>query len=226
MPSPINLINQTRRFALESSTEMEAHESGRRWKASPTSTLFIVAVLLLLLPMSSAYSLEKEDEENPMQRLSREELVRLAGYGEERLSSVLVTGSLSCEACLEHGSHLATAPVHGATVAVACRREVGRRRSYCAKGMTDEYGDFIIDIPSHLHAIPRLEDACILRIVRLPRNTLCRHVSGMRARRIKLSSVGNGIRTYSTEAARTVLGVKASRGCTRYTASRGSQTTW
>ncbi|KAK1307522.1 hypothetical protein QJS10_CPA10g01797 [Acorus calamus] len=34
----------------------------------------------------------------PLQ-LSRSELVKIAGYGEERLSSVLVTGTVLCESC-------------------------------------------------------------------------------------------------------------------------------
>lgn len=31
--------------------------------------------------------------------MSREELVQVAGYGEEKLSSVLVTGTLLCDTC-------------------------------------------------------------------------------------------------------------------------------
>lgn len=53
-------------------------------------------------------------EEFSMQ-LTRAELVRLAGYGEERISSVLVAGTLLCDACLRPGSDPVTFPVPGHT---------------------------------------------------------------------------------------------------------------
>ncbi|PKA59840.1 hypothetical protein AXF42_Ash015898 [Apostasia shenzhenica] len=171
------------------------------------STSALVLLLLLLLPFpflepSSSYPFATPaaaDQNYPMQRLPREELVRLAGYGEERLSSVLVTGTLLCQACLHPGSELSTSHIKGAKVAVACRTDEGisrRRRNY-AIGTTDEFGDFMIDLPSQLHAVPKLQDSCVVRVLRLPRSSLCRHLSSVNPRRIELSSVGNGIRVYT-----------------------------
>ncbi|XP_010936417.1 uncharacterized protein [Elaeis guineensis] len=133
--------------------------------------------------------------------LSRAEHVHLAGYGEERLSSVLITGTILCDACLQPGSHLLSSHVQGAKVAIACKTEERRRKANWAYGMTDEYGEFIIDLPSHLHAIP-LEEDCIIRVLRMPKNSYCRQTSGMNHVGIKLSSVGNSIRVYTAGVAR------------------------
>jgi hypothetical protein len=58
-------------------------------------------------------------QENPLLEVSsREDLVKIAGYGEEKLSTVLVTGSIHCEACL-HGDgepQLRAWPVSGSIV--------------------------------------------------------------------------------------------------------------
>lgn len=52
--------------------------------------------------------------ENPLfEPSSREELVQIAGYGEERLSTVLVTGSILCEACLHGDPHIREWPISG-----------------------------------------------------------------------------------------------------------------
>ncbi|KAL5987919.1 hypothetical protein ACLOJK_035679 [Asimina triloba] len=128
----------------------------------------------------------------------REEAARSAGYGEEKLSSVLVTGTVVCEACLPGEVETRAWHVPGASIGVACNSSGKRTRLSWSRGSTDEEGDFIIDLPSHLHAIPNLEKMCMAKIIRLPRNTLCRRASLKRLRSIRLSSVGNGIRTYTT----------------------------
>lgn len=47
--------------------------------------------------------IESAEGETPLSDLlSRDDWRQIAGYGEERLSTVLVTGSVLCEACL-HG---------------------------------------------------------------------------------------------------------------------------
>ncbi|KAJ6332413.1 hypothetical protein OIU76_010745 [Salix suchowensis] len=52
--------------------------------------------------------------ENPLMEFSsREELVQLAGYGEEKLSTVLVTGTVLCEACLHGENQLHAWPISG-----------------------------------------------------------------------------------------------------------------
>lgn len=66
-----------------------------------------------------------------------------------------------------------------------------------AKGVTDENGDFIIDLPSELHAVPNLEKTCSVEVHRLPRNSSCQPGFVRKQRGIRLSSVGNGIRAYT-----------------------------
>ena len=62
-----------------------------------TSIFFFLFFLLFVVPSTRGEMLAQ---------LSREEMVRLAGYGEEKLSSVLVMGTLVCEACPRPGSDL------------------------------------------------------------------------------------------------------------------------
>lgn len=44
---------------------------------------------------------------------SREDMVQVAGYGEEKLSTVLVTGTVLCHACLDEGSRNPSLPISG-----------------------------------------------------------------------------------------------------------------
>lgn len=74
------------------------------------STSVAAALLLLLFLLGSASC---GSAEMTMNHLSRSELVHQAGYGEERLSSVLITGTILCDACLQHGSHLLSSLVKG-----------------------------------------------------------------------------------------------------------------
>ncbi|XP_022925328.1 uncharacterized protein LOC111432617, partial [Cucurbita moschata] len=111
--------------------------------------------------------------------LSRDEWRQTAGYGEERLSTVLVTGSLLCEACL-HGDEpqVHAWPVKGAMVGVRCHKN--SKSSDWVRGITDEFGDFIIDIPSRFHATQSFEKVCSIKILRTPKNIRCRpaHFAG------------------------------------------------
>ncbi|KAF4368800.1 hypothetical protein CsatB_012552 [Cannabis sativa] len=136
------------------------------------------------------------DQENQLfGAYNGEELSSIAGYGEEKLSTVLVTGSVLCETCL-HAAHLHAWPVSGALVGVTCHINGQKGKSSWIKGVTDEYGDFTIDLPSHLHAIPHLDRKCSVKILRIPKNSLCKPAYVKRHKSLSLSSVGNGIRTY------------------------------
>ncbi|KAF5728526.1 hypothetical protein HS088_TW21G00674 [Tripterygium wilfordii] len=142
---------------------------------------------------------------------SNREMVQIAGYGDEKLSTVLVTGSVVCEACL-HGDgelHLRQWPIPGARVVVHCHDQAKSKRSSKTASWTDEYGDFVVDLPSHLHAIPNLEKACSLKVVRLPNNSKCRPIPNhyLKKHNYSLSVENgkgngneneNGIRTYNT----------------------------
>ncbi|KAM7525314.1 hypothetical protein LguiA_015216 [Lonicera macranthoides] len=146
---------------------------------------------------------------NPLVELSsREELVNAAGYGEEKLSNVLVSGSVVCNACFDGHPR----PVSGASVVVSCHTSGNRMKSNWAKGTTDEYGDFLIDIPSHLHAISNLEKLCLVKVIHLPKNSLCHTAFPRKQKAIQLSSVGNGIRTYMAQTIR--MTPKSSQACT------------
>ncbi|KAK9091861.1 hypothetical protein Syun_026772 [Stephania yunnanensis] len=165
----------------------------------------LLLVLFVVFVEPSTSSRLERGAINPLISLStsRDQLVEIAGYGEERLSSVLVIGSVSCEACSkgdQNKSH--EVPISGATVVVHCKTGIHRKQPKqrrAAQGKTDEYGDFIIDLPSHLHATPNLDKACTVRVLKLPhRNSHCKHVLLGKPSEIELSSFGNNIRTYTT----------------------------
>jgi hypothetical protein len=64
-------------------------------------------VLMLLLAAATAAAAAAEEEALPMEAyFSAAELARIAGYGEEPVSSVSVSGQLTCELCLRPGSPL------------------------------------------------------------------------------------------------------------------------
>ncbi|KAJ6317068.1 hypothetical protein OIU78_020198 [Salix suchowensis] len=68
-------------------------------------TSFISAIFIIFTAVTLQASMA--EAEKPWHEFSnREELVQLAGYGEERLSTVLVTGTVLCEACLHGGTQL------------------------------------------------------------------------------------------------------------------------
>lgn len=87
----------------------------------------------------------------------------------------------------------------GAWVAVNCHSPASERKgkSMVARGVTDEFGDFMVDLPSHLHAIPNLEKICTVKVHRIPKGSLCRPAHVKKYKGLRLSSFGNGIRTYS-----------------------------
>ncbi|GKB79229.1 putative pollen Ole e 1 allergen and extensin family protein [Tanacetum coccineum] len=144
---------------------------------------------------------------NPLVELATlDELTRLAGYGEEKLSTVVVTGTLLCDAFLRKNSPLVSHPIPGALVGISCRhtsvnRKTSKSSDCVTKGKTDQYGDFHIDLPSHLHAIPNIEKRCFIRILGLPKKSPCHQsaLTNYKHKRIELlSSSGNGIRAYSS----------------------------
>ncbi|XP_058071324.1 uncharacterized protein LOC131220426 [Magnolia sinica] len=156
----------------------------------------------------------------------QEEMVRTAGYGEERLSSVLVTGTVLCEACLPGEVESRALHVPGALVGVACKTGGKRRKLNWSQGATDKYGDFIVDLPSRLHAIPRLDSACRVTIVRLPKRSPCRKVHIRKTRAIQLSSVGNGIRTYTTGVIKLRQQSKPGHVCIKKGRENAEERTW
>ncbi|KAL1194600.1 hypothetical protein V5N11_031424 [Cardamine amara subsp. amara] len=115
---------------------------------------------------------------------SRNEMVEMAGYGEHKLSSILLTASLLSSS---------SSPISGATIGIKC--ETGyRMRSKWIKAVTNELGQFVIDLPSHLHAIPDLDKACIIKPLSIPKRYRC---SSKIHRGLRLISSSNGSRVYT-----------------------------
>ncbi|KZV57379.1 hypothetical protein F511_37802 [Dorcoceras hygrometricum] len=121
-------------------------------------------------------------------------LVDWAGYGEEKLSTVVISGKLLCHT----GANIHPSPVSGASMAVFCGTNGRRTKKLWAKGRTDSFGEFIIDLPSRLHAIPDLEKMCQVKVLHLPRNYPCRRAFTGKHNRIELRSRREGVRTYTT----------------------------
>uniref|UniRef100_J3N1N3 Uncharacterized protein n=2 Tax=Oryza brachyantha TaxID=4533 RepID=J3N1N3_ORYBR len=66
-------------------------------------------------------------------------------------------------------------------------------------GITDENGNFTIELPSWLHATPNLEKACAVKVIQLPLDSVCRLRHGPSSSHgIHLSSSEDGFRTYTT----------------------------
>ncbi|XP_057470678.1 uncharacterized protein LOC130759553 [Actinidia eriantha] len=137
---------------------------------------------------------------NPLVEFSsREELAEMAGYGEEKLSTVLISGTVLCETCSDENGQTNPQTMSGALVAVSCHTNQKTSKSNWVESTTDEFGDFLIDLPSHLHAIPNLGKRCLVKILRLPKNSPCHPAFTGKQTGLKLSSTANGIRTYTAE---------------------------
>ncbi|CAL5028330.1 unnamed protein product [Urochloa decumbens] len=165
----------------------------------------VAAALLLVLAVAAAAAAEHELPVEPMELyFSPAELARIAGYGEEPVSSVSVSGQVACELCLRPGSDLLALELPGAKVAVLC--ETGGSNAQVANSAfatTDEFGNFTIDLPSQLHATANLERACTVKVLQLPEDYSCRlrhHPSTTYG--LRLSSEEDGVRAYTTGAIR------------------------
>ncbi|XP_062204879.1 uncharacterized protein LOC133906930 [Phragmites australis] len=159
------------------------------------------AVLLPVLLFVAAVAADEEAlPVEPMELyFTPAELARIAGYGEEPVSSVSVSGQVACELCLRPGSDLLTFELPGAKVAVICETEGRNQVANSAFATTDEFGNFTIDLPSQLHATPNLETACVVKVLQIPIDSLCRlrHRLGS-TYGLKLSSGEDGVRAYTT----------------------------
>ncbi|CAH8376268.1 unnamed protein product [Eruca vesicaria subsp. sativa] len=120
---------------------------------------------------------------------SRLEMAEMNGYGEHKLSSVVITGSLLCNT-----------PVSGATVAIKCHTGF-KKRSNLIKAVTDDFGEFVIHLPSHLHAIPNLEKSCFIKPIHVPKHYHRCYKTFSKSnlhKGIKLVSSRNGFRVYTS----------------------------
>ncbi|XP_047938376.1 uncharacterized protein LOC125186103 [Salvia hispanica] len=149
---------------------------------------FVVVFVVLIFGRPSLGSSSLLGELSAM-----EEVVQWAGYGEEKLSTVVISGTIICNA--DQNPSTNSHPVSGAEVSVVC----GVKRWPRAKGRTDGSGKFAVDLPSHLHAVPNLEKVCHVRVVHIPPTSPCRKACAAKHNKpISLSSTDQGIRTYTT----------------------------
>jgi hypothetical protein len=88
----------------------------------------------------------------------------------------------------------------GAKVAVTCESAGSSQAASSAFGMTDEYGNFTVDLPSQLHATPNLEKACAVQVLELPKDSSSCHSlhRSTSTYGLELSSQEDGIRAYTT----------------------------
>ena len=107
--------------------------------------------------------------------------------------------------------------VIGALVGAKCRTDKRDKSPSWTKAVTEKYGEFIIDLPSHLHSIQNLEKMCSVTILELPIDSPCHDSVYVGIYRdMELASFGNGIRTYTTgrmELLHTMSGT--SQACTK-----------
>ncbi|WVZ99475.1 hypothetical protein U9M48_044766 [Paspalum notatum var. saurae] len=181
-------------------------------RGTPAAALLPVVLLLLAVAAEASAAVE------PMEvYFSAAELARVAGYGEEPVSSVSVAGQVACELCLRPGSDLLTFELPGAKVAVTCETEGvnNHQAANSAFATTDEYGNFSIDLPSHLHATPNIEKACAVKVLQLPADTSCRlgHRPGATYGLMLLSSEEDGVRAYTAGVIRLQNGGAPSDRC-------------
>ncbi|KAL5231275.1 hypothetical protein ABZP36_030051 [Zizania latifolia] len=159
-------------------------------------------LLLLFLMLAAAVAADAASMEL---YFSPAELARIAGYGEEPVSTVVVSGQVACELRLDPGSDPLTFDLPGAVVSVACETEGPntKTKANAAFATTDESGNFTMDLPSRLHATPSLENACSVEVLQLPPGSPCRRRSlpssshGLRPLPSSSSS-GDGVRAYTT----------------------------
>ncbi|GAB2283225.1 hypothetical protein Dimus_017750 [Dionaea muscipula] len=171
--------------------------------ASATPNPNPIIIFLFILIMSSVAAVVAAAAGRDIFELySREEMVELAGYGEDKLSTVLITGTLRCKTDSSSPSspHQPSEPLSGALVQVKCSGSgIIKEKQARVEGITDEYGDFTIELPSDLHGIPNLDKACLVKVHRLPNNSPCQSAFlHWKQDDLQLLSLGNGIRTYTT----------------------------
>ncbi|KAL0310795.1 UNVERIFIED_CONTAM: hypothetical protein Sangu_2374200 [Sesamum angustifolium] len=157
--------------------------------------LLFIFVVLVFVQTPTTHAVGEDDMATELS--GSDDMVKWAGYGEEKLSTVVIGGKLLCHAAASHKRSSHPHPVSGASVAVFCGTS-GKTKKSWAKGSTNSYGDFLIDLPSHLHANPNLEKICIVQVFHLPRSSPCRHAFTGKHKAMKLTSVGEGIRIYTT----------------------------
>uniref|UniRef100_A0A0D9XIJ5 Uncharacterized protein n=1 Tax=Leersia perrieri TaxID=77586 RepID=A0A0D9XIJ5_9ORYZ len=166
---------------------------GRRALSSSSTLLPLLLLAAVIVAAETAGAMPMELYFSPA------ELARIAGYGEEPVSRVVVSGQVVCELSLgPPGSDLLTIELPGATVGVDCQTEGIKMMANSVFAITDENGNFTTELPSRLHATPSLEKTCFIKVLQLPLDSVCQLRHGPSSYCIQLSSEEEGFRTYTT----------------------------
>lgn len=150
-------------------------------------------IFLFLFCVVNGPTTGAKEKTDPMTEFfNTDETIKFAGYGEDKLSTVLVTGTLLC-----HPLYQRPFPISGASVAVSCQPGRKTKQSNQIQSTTDENGDFLFDLPSNLHGIPNLEKICCVSVLQLPTGSPCKPAFTGKHKGITLSDIGEGLRTYT-----------------------------
>eukprot|EP01018_Ginkgo_biloba_P017120 Gb_23891 [translate_table: standard] len=115
--------------------------------------------------------------------------------GQDKPSSVVVVGSVFCDACLEHKPSDATYFISGASVAVECN--INRKTiTVSIQAETDENGEFTVELPSIFNSGDQL-DKCSVRVLSSPVGSCNIPSSTFKSSKLTLTSNLNGVRTYN-----------------------------
>ncbi|CAA0837190.1 Pollen Ole e 1 allergen and extensin family protein [Striga hermonthica] len=156
--------------------------------------MIILLASIIFFVQSPVFAATGKEGELLARLWTREQMVKLAGYGEDKLSTVTIGGKLLCKSGRDDNHPY---PISGAKVSVLCSTSERTNKSW-AKGSTDVHGEFLIDLPSNLHATPNLEKKCSVSVFRIPRSSPCWRALTGKLETIKLVSAAEGIRVYTT----------------------------
>lgn len=125
----------------------------------------------------------------------RAEFTEFGGYGEKKLSNVVVVGNIFCDTCLKHqlskeSSHV----IAGALVALKC--SINRKTTASVDVReTNEYGDFSVEVPSLFHPEGRM-NRCSVRLLNSSEDS-CNTPSTTAPSKLAFRSNSNGVLTYT-----------------------------
>ncbi|GLJ45003.1 hypothetical protein SUGI_0947300 [Cryptomeria japonica] len=128
---------------------------------------------------------------------SAAESIGFAAYGEEKLSNVVVVGNVLCEACSGTSSYF----IPSATVGLECRVDINQKTRSPSSllveiAQSDEYGDFLLEVPSAFHLEERIRD-CSITLVSNPEGSCNVPSTRKPCNLVLLSSYPNGLRIYT-----------------------------
>ncbi|KAH9329406.1 hypothetical protein KI387_001514, partial [Taxus chinensis] len=113
------------------------------------------------------------------------ESVEFAGYGEERVSNVVVEGNVACEACNSIN--------RGGVVGLECRINIDDELQLVQVAESDEYGDFRMEVPSGFHTEERV-NTCSVRVL----SSSCMASTHNSSKLVLMATDRDGVRIYTS----------------------------